>query len=69
MEVRSRRADCEVAGHNRSSGISGAPESPVRRGEGCRAERVSKKRGTNRNRQPPAEAEPPQKWETTKRGL
>jgi len=32
MDVRSRRTDCEVAGHNQSSGITGAPESPVRRG-------------------------------------
>ncbi len=40
MEVRSRRAGCEVAGHNRSSGITGAPELPVRRGQGCRAETV-----------------------------
>lgn len=69
MEVRSRRADCEVAGHNQGSGITGAPESPVRRGQACRAERVSKKHGNEPESATASRSGASAGWETTERRL
>ena len=59
MEVRSRRTDCEVAGHNQSSGITGAPESAVPTRVRL-SSRLCENIETNRPWRPPAEAEPPQ---------
>lgn len=69
MEVRSRRTDCEVAGHNQSSGITGAPESPVRRGQGCRVDCAQAWKKNEPVSATASRSGASAKWETTERGL